>query len=84
MREKLNNKPKTLLFGNLDTVARGGLADELYAIAANFEEVLLLAGAEPGKDYTYLDLLKLAQPFVLEMWKVNDKMTYAYPSKKII
>lgn len=84
MKEKQNNKPKTPLFGNLDTVARGSLADELYAIAANFEEVLLLAGAEPIKDYSYLDLLQLAQPFVLEMWKGNKKMEYSYPASKLV
>lgn len=59
------------------------LSDELYAIAFNIEQTLLSAGATPGKDYTYLDLMNLAQPFVLEMFRSNQGMEYRYPADKV-
>jgi len=65
------------LMGALD------LADEFYAIAYNIETSMLNAGAKPGKDYTYLDLYKLAQPFVLELFQGNDKFSYVYPAVEV-
>ena len=65
------------LMGALD------LSDEFYAIAYNIETSMLNAGAKPGVDYTHLDLYKLAQPFVLELFKSNDKFSYSYPAKEV-
>jgi hypothetical protein len=45
------------------------LDDFLYTVAECIEEAFLLAGAQPGKDYTYRDLFSLAAPFALEQWK---------------
>jgi hypothetical protein len=44
---------------------------DLLSIAmANIEDSLLETGAEPGADYSRLDLLREAAPFVLSMF--ND------------
>lgn len=72
------------LIQQLDTSAPGSLPDEYLAMAYNIEESLICAGAEPGKDYTILDLYKLAQPFALELFKTKDKMEYAHPSRKTV
>lgn len=57
------------------------LSDELYAVAFNIEQTLLSTGAIPGKYYNHLDLVKLAQPFVLELIRSKDK-TISYPSSE--
>ncbi|NVD37214.1 hypothetical protein HUS22_16110 [Marinobacter lutaoensis] len=59
------------------------LTDELYAIAYNIEQTMLNAGAVPGKDYSYLDLIKLAQPFVLDMFKTEGRISYTYPADEV-
>lgn len=71
------------LIQTLEHISADNLSDEFYAIAHNIEESLILAGAEPNKDYTYLDLYKLAQPFVLEKFKTNNQMDYIYPASDI-
>lgn len=50
--------------------------DMLSLMSANVEDALIESGAEPGKDYQILDVFKLAQPFVLEMFKDRESMTY--------
>jgi hypothetical protein len=45
------------------------LEDLFLCMAATIEDSLLQAGAEPGIDYSRLDLYKLAQPFVLHTYK---------------
>lgn len=45
------------------------LEDLMLCLAATIEDSLLETGANPGVDYTILDLYKLAQPFALECWK---------------
>lgn len=67
------------LIQKLNEVARGSLSDEYLAMAYTVELSLISAGAEPGKDYTLLDLYRLAQPFALELFKSNDKIEYEYP-----
>lgn len=68
------------LIQKLSHVARGALSDEYLAMAYTIELSLISAGAEPGKDYTLLDLYKLAQPFALELFKDNErKMEYEFP-----
>jgi hypothetical protein len=49
--------------------ACGTLEDAFTCIAATIEESLLENDALPGIDYNRLDLFKLAQPFVLQMFK---------------
>jgi hypothetical protein len=81
MAEKVDKKKNLMrrwkLMGSKD------LTDELYAIAYNIEQTLLNAGAVPGKDYIYLDLIKLAQPFVLEMFKNAGRIEYLYPADEV-
>lgn len=68
------------LIQKLDVIDRGNLADEYLAMAYNVEQSLLLAGAVPGKDYTLLDLYKLAQPLVIELFRDDSRqMEYDIP-----
>lgn len=68
------------LIQKLNHVVRGQLADEYLAIAYTVELSLMSAGAVPGKDYTILDLYKLAQPFALELFRDDSKrMEYEFP-----
>lgn len=71
------------LLGAADLMGALNLSDEFYAIAYNIETSMLNAGAVPGKDYSRLDLYKLAQPFVLELFKGNDKFSYTYPATEV-
>lgn len=48
------------------------LSDYLLLVAMNIEDTFLTAGATPEVDYTYLDLIKLAQPFALEKMKTGS------------
>lgn len=41
------------------------ISDALLVVASNIEDTLLLNGAEPGKDYSYMDLYNLAMKYVL-------------------
>ena len=45
------------------------MQDLFVIISRNIEAGLVHCGFEGGKDYTALDLFKLAQPFVLEKFK---------------
>ena len=68
------------LIQKLDEVERGHLTDEYLAMAYNVEQSLIAAGAVPGKDYTLLDLYKLAQPLVIELFRDNSRpMKYDIP-----
>lgn len=71
------------LLGAADLMGALDLADEFYAIAYNIETSLLNGGAVPGQDYTCLDLYQLAQPFVLELFKGNEKFSYVYPAVEV-
>jgi len=71
------------LLGAADLMGALDLADEFYAIAYNIETSLLNVGAVPGQDYTRLDLYQLAQPFVLELFKGNEKFSYVYPAVEV-
>ncbi len=48
------------------------LSDYLLLVAMQIEDTFLTAGATPKVDYTYLDLIKLAQPFALEKMKAES------------
>jgi len=41
-------------------ISPDSLTDHLYSVAKDIEKAMIMAGAKPGKDYTYLDLFKLA------------------------
>ena len=71
------------LLGAADLMGALDLADEFCAIAYNIETSLLNGGAVPGQDYTRLDLYQLAQPFVLELFKGNEKFSYVYPAVEV-
>lgn len=62
-------KPLIKPFGLTDPST---LEDLLLCMAANVEDSLLQAGATPGKDYTILDLYKLAQPFALHTFTAPE------------
>ncbi|ELA5262268.1 hypothetical protein OFE41_001906 [Salmonella enterica subsp. enterica serovar Bareilly] len=57
------------------------LSDALLCVAACIEDSYQQAGAKPGKDYTYNDLMKLAMQYVIApgsnigkeySWNIND------------
>lgn len=70
---------KKRLFNRQD-VSLGSISNELYVMAYNIEQTLLDAGAMPERDYTYLDVMRLAQPLLLERWKANNKMAFDVPN----
>ena len=76
------NKDQNRLLKRFSLMGSNELSDEYFAIAYNIEDALLYSGAEPGKDYTRLDLFHLAQPFVLEKFK-GVKMEYTYPADRV-
>lgn len=49
------------------------LEEVLLRFAINMEDVLLTAGALPGRDYDYLRLFDLARPCVLDYIRRHDK-----------
>jgi len=57
------------------------LSDYLLIVAMNIEDSLRTAGAVPNEDYTYLDLIKLAQPFALEKMKSDEPLGLLYPKR---
>ena len=75
-------KPANRLIQKLGHMGAGELSDEYFALAYNVEDALLYAGAVPGKDYTYLDLFRLAGPLVLEKFK-DGKTEYTYPANRV-
>lgn len=51
--------------------------DLLALYAGNIENMLRSAGATPGEDYSYIDLLKLARPYVEADWqKLGDNRDF--------
>lgn len=49
---------------DLSLWAKESITDELYALAYNIENTLLLMGAEPGEDYTRLDIMRMANDYL--------------------
>lgn len=70
------------LIPHFDLMGRGELSEEFTAVAANIEKALIQCGAEPNKDYTYLDLFQLAQPFVLNMFEKGES-AICYPADRV-
>lgn len=79
-RQKDANKR---LIQKLQLMGSNDFSDELYAIAYNIEETLINAGAIPGKDYSHIDLIKLAQPFLIELFKKDGRISYTYPADEV-
>jgi len=50
--------------------------DALLVTACYIEDSLIQGGAKPGKDYTVVDLYKLAQPFVLSRFQKGELTDY--------
>lgn len=48
------------LINEYENYAPDTLTDYLLIIARDIEDSMMHAGAEPGKDYTYLDIFKMA------------------------
>lgn len=48
------------LINEYENYAPDTLTDYLLIIARDVEDSMMQAGAEPGKDYTYLDIFKMA------------------------
>lgn len=53
------------LIRRYDNVYTEDLSDALLCVAACIEDSYQQAGAEPGKDYTYNDLMNLAMQYVI-------------------
>ena len=60
-------------FANIDPST---MEDFTLAMMANFEDALLNAGAKPGVDYTYTDLLRAASPIVCKQF-TNGMLTFS-------
>ncbi|MDT3735160.1 MAG: hypothetical protein ROZ00_02930 [Denitratisoma sp.] len=65
----------TQLIRAYETIDQTTLEDFYMAVAKSIEKSLIQAGATPGTDYTFLDLYKLAQPFVLETFKKEGALS---------
>ncbi|NCD13701.1 MAG: hypothetical protein EOL92_00525 [Bacteroidia bacterium] len=78
-----DKKQRDLYFRPLQTMATKSLTDDWYAIAYEIEQVMYHAGARPGVDYTLLDVMRLAQPLVLELFK-RGELEYVYPANTVI
>ncbi|MFC6806655.1 hypothetical protein ACFQE2_13405 [Methylophaga thalassica] len=60
------------LIKQYETVDTKTLQDGWMETAREIESSLINSGAVPGKDYSYLDLYKLAQPIVLKLIENGD------------
>jgi len=74
---------KKKLIRNFTSTDNTDLQDLIMILAKNIEESMIQAGAQPEKDYSILDLYKLAQPFALEVFKNKGvNYTVSWPSDK--
>ena len=62
------SKRNEKLIPSFDSTDTSTLEDLVMQMAKTFEDSLFQAGANPGVDYTYMDLYKLAQPFALDLF----------------
>lgn len=70
------------LLTTYETVDMSALEDVIYVFALNVEDALITGGAEPGKDYTILDLYKMAMPLAKDYYEKNDvNFVTGYPGK---
>ena len=70
------------LIRDISAVDQTAFEDFFMVIAKNIEDSLIQSGAVAGKDYSYIDLYNLAQPFVLERFKTmpNFHFSISWPS----
>jgi hypothetical protein len=68
--------------GEGGAIAPNALPDALLITASIIENSLIQAGAKPGKDYTILDLYRLAEPFVLHRYQNGELTDVGYERKK--
>jgi hypothetical protein len=72
----------TPLIRKLTSIDDRAFPDVYAAIAKEVEEALITAGAIPGKDYTILDVFRLAQPFALDVCQKKQlEFTLQWPAK---
>jgi len=57
--KKPTQKPERLIL-EYNTYGKDDLGDHIAMLAMNIEDGMLTAGGIPGKDYTFLDVIKLA------------------------
>jgi hypothetical protein len=69
-------KQKKQLLTRLECYSKNAFPDAFLMTAYHIECSLIQAGAQPGKDYTLLDLYKLAQPFVLSRYQKKELTDY--------
>jgi len=67
---------KKTLLTKPECYAKNAFPDAYLVTACWIESSLIQAGAKPGKDYTILDLYKLAQPFVLSRYRKGELTDY--------
>ena len=73
------------LFGAFEgAMGKGDFADELYTLAYNIETTLTQAGAKPGKDYTYLDVIRLAEPYMRDKMQAGERIEILYPAGEVL
>ena len=70
------------LFPFLTTLDVNHIQDYFYLTAASIEQSLIQAGDRPGKDYTRMDLYRLAQPFVLEKFNGGELTVSVFETNK--
>ncbi|UOA08581.1 helix-turn-helix transcriptional regulator [Methylobacter sp. S3L5C] len=66
------------LMKHFDTTDLNTLQDFWWLTAKSIEQSLMQSGAEPGADYSRMDLYTLAQPFVLERFKTANMDVSVY------
>ena len=76
------NSMKKAFIEQMDVMAKGHLTDEYIAAAYSIEQALILSGATPGKDYSILDLFKLAEPYVIAK-NLDSNLEFCYPAKEL-
>jgi hypothetical protein len=60
------------LLGRPEVYGQNAFPDAYLVTACWIEDSLVQGGAKPGKDYTILDLYKLAQPFILSRYQKGE------------
>lgn len=76
----MSNRLVTELAGGL--FGPDAFPDAFHVTAGIIEDSLMQAGATPGKDYTILDLYRLAQPFVLHRYQAGELTDVGFDPKK--
>jgi hypothetical protein len=81
----MKEKKKRLIYeigGQGGAYGADAFPDAFQKTAEIIESSLIQAGATPGKDYTILDLYRLAQPFILHRYQRGELTDAGYDHKK--